>query len=331
MITQDFITTEKLPLVVEPENKNLSFNDFLALLEENGDSFREQLLTTGAILFRGFPVNSAHDFEDVVKALKIGDYLNYIGGDSPRVKVTDYVYTSTEAPPSIMIPLHNEMSFVEKYPTHISFYCDTPPSENGETPIADARKIYNDIDPEVRERFTEKGLKYYSRYHHKSKWIDLMTKKSHKSWTTSFETDSKEEVERLCHDCNYDFSWNRNNWIEIVQKRPGVMAHPKTGEMTWFNQCHLFDFNPRYVGTFNYYAMKLFYFRRHTKIHDVEFGDGSPIPREDIYHILDVLSKNTIRFPWRKGDVLVLDNVLTMHARESFTDRRRRILTTVTR
>jgi alpha-ketoglutarate-dependent taurine dioxygenase len=59
------------------------------------------------------------------------------------------------------------------------------------------------------------------------------------------------------------------------------------------------------------------------RLHEVFFADGSTIPLKDLYHILDVLDANTIYFPWKKGDVLVLDNILAMHGRAVFSGKRR--------
>ena len=56
-------------------------------------------------------------------------------------------------------------------------------------------------------------------------------------------------------------------------------------------------------------------FKDYMKLHRVIFGDKSPIPREDLYHILDVLDANTVAFPWQKGDVLVLDNPRNVSSR----------------
>ena len=83
--------------------------------------FKEKMLKHGGLLFRDFPINSPKDFTKVIRALGTGDFVDYIGGGSPRKKVEDSVYTSTEAPPSIKINLHNEMSFADNYPSHIFF------------------------------------------------------------------------------------------------------------------------------------------------------------------------------------------------------------------
>ena len=45
------------------------------------------------------------------------------------------------------------------------------------------------------------------------------------------------------------------------------------------------------------------------------FGDGSPITFEDYQLLKKAYSQNTVTFPYEKGDVLVLDNMLTAHGR----------------
>src|SRR5262245_42712279 len=131
-IQTKFINQQKLPLVIEP-SQAFTPETFLEYLKENQEPLSKKLLTFGGLLFRGFPVEGADAFNAVVDALGLGKPLNYIGGDTPRDKVKGKVYTSTEAPPNLMIPLHNEMSFIKYYPRHIYFHCDTPAQTGGET------------------------------------------------------------------------------------------------------------------------------------------------------------------------------------------------------
>lgn len=329
--TSKFINQDKLPLVIEPLSKSVSKEAFHQLLADQKKHFQELLLKHGGLLFRNFPIENEDDFSAFIKTLGIGKFIDYIGGDSPRNKIRDGIYTSTEAPPSIKIPLHNELSFVKNYPKHIMFYCHVAPKEKGETIIADARKVYNAVDDAVKKQFVDKGLKYSSCYFYKSKVMDLLNsfQRSHKSWLDVFETHDKMEVERMCRENDFGFQWNQNDWINLTQIRPATMAHPITKEMVWFNQAHLYDFSPKLLGLWRYVGAKLFYIRKHMRLHEISFADGSPIPRSDLYHIMDVLDANTIYFPWQKGDVLVLDNVLAMHGRATFTGKRR-ILTAMT-
>jgi len=330
-IKTSFLNKEHLPLVIEPSRPFSTQAEFFKFIAENQSYFKENSLKYGGILFRGFPMQHADDFAEFINYLGFGKSIDYVGGDSPRNKIKEGVYTSTEAPPSLKIPLHNELSFVKNYPKHIYFFCETPSPIGGETILADARKVYECIEPQVKEKFIANGLRYVSCYYYKSKLMEGLNKlqRSHKSWLQVFETDSKQEVERMCKEHEFEYKWTKNDWIKISQVRPSVMSHPLTGERIWFNQAHLYDFNPRLLGNWRYLGAKLFYCREHMKLHQVFFGDHTKIPKADLYHVMDVLDECTIAFPWQKGDLLLLDNVLAMHGRAAF-EGKRRILTAMT-
>lgn len=327
-ITTKFLSQAKLPFVIEPTDKNITFSQFLDLIQTENSFFKENLLKYGGLLFRNFPVENAKDFAAVIKKMQTGDFVKYIGGDSPRRIIHEGVYTSTETPPSMHLPLHNELSYVKHFPSHIYFFCEVPPLANGETVVSDARKIYKALDKEVMASFLEKGVRYVSCYPSKN---DIMHKliKSHKSWVNVFETEDKMEVERKCRENDISFVWNKNDWLQISQVRPAALDHPDTHERVWFNQAHHFDLNRKFLGWWRYLGTKLVYCRKHTLLHDVFYGDNSRIPRDHLYHIMDVLEQESIYFPWQKGDVLVLDNILAMHGRAAFRGKRR-ILTAMT-
>lgn len=321
---------EGFPTVFTLE-KNANIGDLKQWLPDHQPEIQQHLLKHGALLFRNFPLNGAKHFSNFITAMNLGKFVNYVGGDSPRDQIEPAVYTSTEAPPSIHIPLHQELSYMRNSPAHIYFYCDIEPTFQGETVIADARKVYAALDPNVIARFEQKGLTYISHYYQKSKLMALVNyfARSHKSWSDVFETENKEEVEAFCHANQISWQWLRKNWIELKHTTPALRQHPVTKETVWFNQAHLYDFNPKLLGILNFLAVKLVYFRRMTRLHEVTFGDGTTIPRADLYHILDTLQKHTVSYPWKQGDVLILDNILAMHGRATFKGKRR-ILTALT-
>jgi Taurine catabolism dioxygenase TauD, TfdA family len=69
------------------------------------------LKSSGAVLFRGFPVQTAADFNQVVEAFGYEE-LPYVGGAAPRTNVVGRVFTANESPPDQKIPFHHEMAQV---------------------------------------------------------------------------------------------------------------------------------------------------------------------------------------------------------------------------
>lgn len=332
-VEQYFITPQKQPLVITPDAATrFTFATFLEWIKNNKETLNKKILDHGGILFRGFPIDGAENFHEAIQTLGLGELLNYIGGDSPRDKVSNKVYTSTEAPPSLKIPLHNEMSFVRDYPKHIYFYCETPAQQGGATILGDARSIYRAMPENLKKKFEEKGLTYVSNYYKKSFLLDLINRfqRSHKTWMQVFETQSKDDVERKCQESGFEYRWRKNDWLQILQKTPSTLAHTQTKEKIWFNQAHLYDYNPRLVGKLNWLGVKFVYARPHTIMHEIFYGDGTPVRKKELYTVMDVLDACTISYPWQKRDFLVLDNVLMMHGRAPFKGKRK-IYTALTR
>lgn len=323
-LKESWINEEKLPLVIEP-SESMSLEKTLQVISSQKHVLRKKILESGGLLFRNFPFSNEVEFASLIRTIDEGNFIDYIGGDSPRIKIHEGVYTSTEAPPSVKIPLHNELSFVKNYPKRIYFYCHIAPQQDGETTIADARKVCRAVDRSVKRPLVEKGLKYTSNYHYKSQLINLLNKlqPSHKSWIDVFETEHSGIVEQKCRENEFEFKWNQNHWLQISQIRPAVINHPLTNEEVWFNQAHLYDFNPKLLGWWRFLGAKLLYCRKHMRLHEIAYGDGSKIPKDVLYHLLETLENNTVYFPWKKGDVLMLDNVLAMHGRATFTGSRR--------
>jgi hypothetical protein len=55
----------------------------------------------------------------------------------------------------------------------------------------------------------------------------------------------------------------------------------------------------------------------------VYFGDGFEISDAVMDHVGEVYEKHAVRFTWREGDIVSLDNMLTAHARDSYVGPRK--------
>src|ERR1044072_5466946 len=122
------------------------------------------------------------------------------------------------------------MSYTRNWTMVLVFLCVEAAPEGGETPIADSRRVFNQIDPAVRERFARKQVMYVRNY---GEALDL-------SWQNVFQTEDREEVEDYCRSAKIEFEWKGNNELRTKQVCQAIATHPDTGEQVWFNQAHLF-------------------------------------------------------------------------------------------
>jgi hypothetical protein len=192
----------------------------------------------------------------------------------------------------------------------IWFHCVQPSQVGGETPIADSRLVYRQLDPAIRQRFAEKRLMYVRNY---GNGLDL-------PWQQAFSTEDRSQVERFCRASNIQFQWKDDGELATRQVCQAVAQHPVTGEWVWFNQAHLFHISNLAAPV------------RETLIsivgeqgvpRNVFYGVVSQIELEALEHIREVLQRCQVSFPWQAGDVLMLDNMLVAHGRSTFQGARK--------
>ncbi len=298
-----------LPLVVRPAEKGIDLVDWAAA---NTSFIESYLLRNGAILFRDFSLSAVEEFERFIEAVS-GPLLDYSHRSTPRHVISGRIYSSTEYPANQSIPLHNENSYTRNWPMKLSFLSQQVAERGGETPLADCRKIYEAISPEIRECFLRKGLMYVRNY---GTGLDL-------PWQEVFQTSSKAAVEDYCRKAGKEFEWVGEDQFRTRQLGQVVERHPRTGEMVWFNQAHLFHVSrlPPEVRDWLLAA-----FGEHNLPRNVYFADGSAIDPAMLDDIMRVCDEQSIVFPWKEGDVLMLDNMLTAHGRKPFVGKRKVVI-----
>lgn len=118
-----------------------------------------------------------------------------------------------------------------------------------------------------------------------------------------------------------DFEWWESRYLSVSQVRPATVRHSVTGEEVWFNQAEGFHPSVMDSPTYDWFIRNNEPFRLNSS-----FGDGSEIPVEMLANIRAVIREETIPHRWIKGDVVVLDNILSAHGRMPFSGERRIVL-----
>lgn len=295
-----------LPLVVQP---NLEGVKLSVWAESNHGFIQTNLLNHGAILFRNFKVDSADEFESFALAIS-GGLLEYKERSSPRSPVKGNIYTSTDYPADQSIFLHNENSYQHSWPMKILFYCATSAEQGGETPIADCRKVFQRISPEIQARFIEKGWMYVRNF---GDGFGL-------PWQTVFQTTDRAVVEDHCRKNGIQVEWKEGDRLRTRSVLPVVTRHPNTGEQVWFNHATFFHVStlPPLIRE----SLKAG-FKEEDLPTNTYYGDGSKIEDSVMDVLRDAYQQEKVVFPWQQGDVLLLDNMLVAHGRNPYAGARK--------
>ena len=309
------LPTGPLPLVLQPESAaEAPLPALLDWLEARRGHWRPLLHKHGGILLRGFAVEGPADFHAVAeRAVWPGTLAPYLGGDAPRGRVQGLVYNSTETPADQPIPAHNEKSYSADHPATILFYCEREPTARGETPLADGRRLLRRLSPATLEAFRA-GVTYIQNLR------DESVAGVGRSWQSAFETADKAAVEARLRALGAGFRWRADGGLYMEETTAALRRHPASGEAVFFSQadqwhCSTLDPVTR--------AAALAEQGEYDLNHAARFGDGRPMLGPELDELRAAIVAECVAFPWRRGDVLLLDNLLTLHGRAPFAGPRR--------
>jgi len=194
---------------------------------------------------------------------------------------------------------------MDRWPRKQWFYCELPSRVGGATPIVDCREMLRRLPAEIVDAFERKALTYVRTF---TPHLDV-------SWRDFFKTDQRTEVEARLASGGIEWRWLDEDTLQTRTHCPAVMKHPLTGERVFFNQVQLHhpacleaDVREDLLALVGAERMP-----RH-----VCYGDGTPIDDETMAIVGRAYEECAVRFDWRKGDVVMLDNMLAAHARDPY-------------
>jgi len=166
--------------------------------------------------------------------------------------------------------------------------------------------MLNLLSPSTRDQFLRKGVKY----------VRNISNSAGLSWKEVFQTEDRAVVGAECSTNGMNYEWRGDDSLLLSWTGKAIHTHPRTGEPVWFN--HAFFFHryalPKEIRAGLASDEELPF--------QTYFGDGSEIPEEMIQEIREAYRQASFAFPWTRGDVLYMDNMLMAHGRRPYKGNR---------
>ena len=138
-------------------------------------------------------------------------------------------------------------------------------------------------------------------------------------WPTVFQTHDRAEVEGYCAGVGIAWEWKSGNRLCTRQTGPAMIRHPRTGEEVWFNHATFFHLTTLPVALRDALLAEF----EDDDPTQTYYGDGAPIESEVLENLRRVYRGVLHEFAWRTNDILLVDNILTVHGRNPFRGFRR--------
>ena len=280
---------------------------------ENQAELEQKLTESGALLFRGFPVDDAESFDAFSAAFGYPSFTYQESlSNAVRINFTERVFTANEAPKDVEIYLHHEMAQTPVSPDKLFFFCKSAADEGGATPICRSDELFNalaEANPALAEEFESKGLKYTTYMPAE----DNHASGQGRSWRSTLSAETVEQAEEKLTQLGYSWEWGEDGSLKAITPVLPAVRQLDNGVKVFYNQLIA-----AYLG---WHGVK------DDPARAITFGDASAIPKEGLDLIVKLSQNFTYDLKWQDGDVALIDNKMAMHGRRPYSgDRKRQVL-----
>jgi len=323
----------QVPFVLSPPSKDTlktraDAEQFVAVHRAKID---EALNRHGAILFRGFPLSAATDFDGFVRSWENWQDLSYERSMSfaVRKRMTDRICTTNEGKSGGLV-FHHEQAQTPLWPSHVYFCCLKPAEkgDGGETGLVSSDLVYEELKkrhPDFCRKCEDFGVRYtvYAGPEQDA------TKGAGRSWKSFFHADTKEECEAKLEAGGWEWEWGVG---PDKENDPGpdflkcttpvldaVKVAPGTSKKCFFNQliattANALEFSRLGKSGGGYDPLKDVPTQEGIDA-CVRFGNGDAVPLNVLLEAKTICEDLCVNVGWHAGDVVLLSNYLMMHAR----------------
>jgi alpha-ketoglutarate-dependent taurine dioxygenase len=313
------------PAVVERCAGDVSLT---SVIRDHRAALRGLLEARGAVLFRGFGVAGPDEFESMLTGLGLKASPDYPFGVSPRRAVTQRVFKSTEYANFMVIPPHTEMAYLRWRPRWIAFYCDVAPKRHGETPLYDMAAAFEKLPAALQQRLAGAEMSYVRHVRHRKALVTF-----ERTIRETFGTTERAAIERYCREWDIRTEWIGKTFLRAETVLPAVAVHPDTGRpclnAQFINATSLISGIERIAGRYSapmrllFKAYIRYQYRKATVHYRSRPAAGPDFTAEETAAIDRAIHDSSTVFAWRRGDMIVIDNVRAAHGRLNVKGRRR--------
>jgi len=297
------------PLVLACQTKGATLAESTAWITERRQSLLDQAATHGVILFRGFPIATANDFDQFIAAFGLENFpYDESLSNAVRANRTPRVFTANEAPPNVTIFLHHEMAQTPVYPSRLFFFCEKASETGGATPVCRSDELWDRLaaaKPEFARNCQTKGLKYTNVMPAANDAGSGMGR----SWQSTLAATDRAGAEARLKKLGYSWEWLEDGSLRATTPVLPAVRKLRNGRTSFFNQLIA--------------AAKGWKDSRNDPSKAIRFGDGTPLDQDAVAMAVDLGEELSFDVPWQTGDVALVDNYVAMHGRRTFTGTRK--------
>lgn len=317
-----------IPLVISSTNPQSNTTPLLNLLQEHRVEIVEQLKQYGAVLFRGFACHDAEYFSKAIELCALGQRCSTHDYDLARTILPNEIYTSSDLPGHITLPLHHEKPRSKTPPNHLYFCSVTPAQKGGGTLFAHAGTIWQELPENIQDKIIQHGVLYKQYFHGKTFKTYLIKKilgdNSALDWSEYFDTQDKQLLEKKLIQNQLTWKWvNNDKDLILLNHLPGALNHPLTHQTLWFNVSNYLNYYSNLLyGELKTLSFTKYLAAKYLLLNDMlpmvcHYGNGQPFSAEEITEINQVLQQHTWILNWEKGDFMIVDNFTLMHGKQT--------------
>lgn len=338
----------EMPLVIEAQDRT-DVKFLQEFLKDNSEKLLEDAGKYGALLFRGFDIQTDQDFEKSILSIDglqgisdafMAEHGRERVGDLKYVLHTNTIYKTGGT--LYLGGFHSENYYTADVPGFISFCCLKPSTLGGETGLVNMEKVYEHLNDDLKRKL-EKAPFFVK------KWLVTEVAEKYKIDTQT--------VEKICRQFDLPVVGEGEDKL-ILMFKPSVFLHPvtqkKSLQINFFSlptldrvlrQCFLKDYQGdkwfwhrfvwklpaslfKAIENASVFLIALFHSpkelfqisasKRKTekafkKLKEKFPKVNSAFSEAEIHHLANLMRQFYCSTIWQKGDILLVDNRKVAH------------------